>query len=136
MSDKIQISRKNVKGEDGYKTFSIRLKKQTVSALDKIAYESNRSRNEIISIFLSYSVEHYTWREFINMIICRNFRQLRGQRNWSFKKLSQVSGINENILINIENGKDFGTQYLIKLCRVYDIKPCDIFLPIAASAKK
>ncbi|MDD5016750.1 MAG: ribbon-helix-helix protein, CopG family [Eubacteriales bacterium] len=59
-SNRIQIPKKeNVKGEDGYKTFSIRIKEETVAALDKIANESNRSRNELINIFLEYGIENY-----------------------------------------------------------------------------
>lgn len=47
------------KGEDGYKTFSVRIKEETVTALDKIVFESNRSRNELINIFLEYGVKNY-----------------------------------------------------------------------------
>lgn len=58
--DKIQIPKKaSPKGEDGYKTFSIRLKAETVAALDKIARESNRSRNELINLFLEYGTANY-----------------------------------------------------------------------------
>jgi len=57
--DRIQIQKKaDLKGEDGYKTFSIRIKEETVAALEKIASESNRSRNELINIFLEYGVEN------------------------------------------------------------------------------
>ena len=53
----IQISKKGrIKGEDGYKIFSIRIKDETVAALDKIANESNRSRNELVNLILEYGV--------------------------------------------------------------------------------
>jgi len=53
---KIIISKKsNLKGEDGYKTFSIRIKDTTVKQLDEIAKETNRSRNELINIFLEFA---------------------------------------------------------------------------------
>jgi len=56
---KIVISKKsNLKGEDGYKTFSIRIKEDTVKKLDNIAVKTNRSRNEIINIFLEFAVEN------------------------------------------------------------------------------
>jgi len=59
-NNRIQIPKKEyTKGEDGYKTFSIRVKEETVTALDKIASESNRSRNELINIFLEYGVKNY-----------------------------------------------------------------------------
>ncbi len=58
-NNRIPISKKeHAKGEDGYKTFSIRIKEETVAALDAIANKSNRSRNELINIFLDYGVEH------------------------------------------------------------------------------
>lgn len=43
MSKKLQISKRSaLKGEDGYKTFSIRIKDTTVERLDQIANETNR----------------------------------------------------------------------------------------------
>lgn len=59
MSKKLQISkRSNLKGEDGYKTFSIRIKDETVERLEKIAAEANRSRNEIINIILDFGIDN------------------------------------------------------------------------------
>ena len=59
-NEKIQISKKeNIRGEDGYKTFSVRIKEETVAELDKIANKSNRSRNELINIFLQYGVKNH-----------------------------------------------------------------------------
>ena len=53
----IIVSKKsNLKGEDGHKTFSIRIKDNTVEQLDGIAKETNRSRNEIINMFLEFAV--------------------------------------------------------------------------------
>ncbi|MBQ8227382.1 MAG: CopG family transcriptional regulator [Clostridia bacterium] len=46
------------KGEDGYKTFSIRIKDETVSNLDDLAKETNRSRNELINILLDYAMDN------------------------------------------------------------------------------
>ncbi len=60
MEGKIQISRKDkIKGEDGYKIFSIRIKEETVGKLDEIAALSNRSRNELINMFLDYGVKNF-----------------------------------------------------------------------------
>lgn len=59
MSKKLKISkRSNLKGEDGYKTFSIRIKDETVERLEKIAAEANRSRNEIINIILDFGIDN------------------------------------------------------------------------------
>lgn len=45
------------KGEDGYKTFSIRIKEDTVEKIDRIVKQTGRTRNELIGIFLDYAVE-------------------------------------------------------------------------------
>lgn len=58
MKDKLIISKKSFKGEDGYKTFSIRIKDETVVRLDVLSKESNRSRNELINILLDYAIEN------------------------------------------------------------------------------
>lgn len=59
MNNKIKISRRpNSKGEDGYRTFSVRIKEETVNKLDKISKETNRSRNELINILLDYGVDN------------------------------------------------------------------------------
>ena len=55
MNEKLIIKRK-VLGEDGYKTFSVRIKDTTVTNLDKLAEKSNRSRNELINILLDYAL--------------------------------------------------------------------------------
>ena len=60
-NERLQITKKNQikpKGDDGYKTFSIRVKEETVKKLDEIAMKTNRSRNELIGIFLEYSIEN------------------------------------------------------------------------------
>lgn len=58
MKEKLIIKKKGLKGEDGYKTFSIRIKEETVESLDRIAKETNRSRNELIGIFLDYAISN------------------------------------------------------------------------------
>ncbi len=58
MKEKLIIKKKSLKGEDGYKTFSIRIKEETVAELEKIAKESNRSRNDIINILLDYAIDN------------------------------------------------------------------------------
>lgn len=56
--EKLVISKKPLKGEDGYKTFSIRVKDETVEALERIVTDTNRSRNEIINILLDYAIKY------------------------------------------------------------------------------
>lgn len=59
MSEKLQISKRTaLKGEDGYKTFSIRIKDETVERLDQIANKTNRYRNEIINMMLEFGIEN------------------------------------------------------------------------------
>lgn len=59
MAKKLQISKRSaIKGDDGYKIFSIRIKDETVERLDKIADETNRSRNDIISLMLDFGINN------------------------------------------------------------------------------
>ena len=56
--NKLRITPKLPKGEDGYKTFSIRIKNETAGRLDQLALYSGRSRNELIDILLEYAIEN------------------------------------------------------------------------------
>lgn len=58
MEEKLIINKKNLKGEDGYKTFSVRIKEDTVAKLNKLSEETNRSRNELINILLDYAIDN------------------------------------------------------------------------------
>ncbi len=58
MDDKLIINKKNLKGEDGYKTFSVRIKEDTVIKLNNLSEETNRSRNELINILLDYAIDN------------------------------------------------------------------------------
>ena len=46
------------RGDDGHRVISVRLKEETVSALDRIAGENNYSRNELINIMLEYGAKN------------------------------------------------------------------------------
>ena len=56
MEEKLIIKKKTLKGEDGYKTFSIRIKDETVQNLDELSKATNRSINELINILLDYAI--------------------------------------------------------------------------------
>ncbi len=56
MNDKLIINKKNLKGDDGYKIFSVRIKDDTINKLNSLAKETNRSRNELINILLEYAI--------------------------------------------------------------------------------
>ena len=58
MEDKLVIKKKALKGEDGYKTFSIRIKDETVKKLDVLVSDTNRSRNELINLLLDYAIKN------------------------------------------------------------------------------
>lgn len=56
MSDStLKIKRR---GDDGYKVISVRIKEDTLEALDKLAAETNYSRNELINLILRHGAEH------------------------------------------------------------------------------
>lgn len=56
--DELVLRPKRVRGEDGCRTFSVRVKEDTVAKLDAIASRTGHSRNELIGIFLEYAAEH------------------------------------------------------------------------------
>ena len=59
MSKKLQISKlSGIKGDDGYKVFSVRVKEETVKQLDDIAKKTCRSRNELINMMLEFGIEN------------------------------------------------------------------------------
>ncbi len=58
MADKdLIVKPKHAKGDDGYKTFSIRIKEETVAKIDEVSEKTGRSRNELIGLFLDYAVD-------------------------------------------------------------------------------
>ncbi|MGN0342900.1 MAG: CopG family transcriptional regulator [Roseburia sp.] len=61
--DKLIIRPKKYKGNDGYKTFSIRIKEELVESIDLISSQTGHSRNELIGIFLEYAINHCTIEE-------------------------------------------------------------------------
>lgn len=46
------------RGEDGNKIISVRIKEDTLELLDKVAAETNYSRNELINIILRHGLEN------------------------------------------------------------------------------
>lgn len=59
MSDDILVIKpQKLRGNDGYKTFSIRIKEETVNKIDSISNQTGHSRNKLIGIFLEFATEH------------------------------------------------------------------------------
>lgn len=46
------------RGEDGNKIITVRIKEETLAQLDRLAGETNYSRNELINIILSHGVKN------------------------------------------------------------------------------
>ena len=46
------------RGEDGNKVITVRIKEDLLSEIDRLANESNYSRNELINIILSHGVKN------------------------------------------------------------------------------
>ena len=55
--EKLVLYPKRAKGDDGYKTFSVRLREDIVEKLDNISAQTGHSRNELIGIFLEYAAD-------------------------------------------------------------------------------
>lgn len=55
--DKLILKSKRARGDDGYKTFSIRIKEETVLGIDEVSAKTGHSRNELIGIFLEYALK-------------------------------------------------------------------------------
>lgn len=54
----ITIKKKNnLKGNDGYKIISVRMKEEMVDKLDSLSTKTNRSRNELINILLKSAID-------------------------------------------------------------------------------
>lgn len=46
------------RGEDGYRVISVRIREDTLQELERIAAETNYSRNELINIILRHGVQN------------------------------------------------------------------------------
>lgn len=64
MAKKLEITKKsNLKGDDSYKTFSVRIKEETVRHLETISEQTNRSRNELINMMLEFGIKNCEIKE-------------------------------------------------------------------------
>lgn len=46
------------RGEDGNRVITVRIREDTLAALDKLAAETNYSRNELINLILAHGVDN------------------------------------------------------------------------------
>lgn len=57
MAKEIKITKKTArKGDDGYKIVSVRMKDETITKLDDLSAQTNRSRNELINLLLEAAI--------------------------------------------------------------------------------
>ena len=54
---KIDNPSETSQGDDGYKTFSVRIREDVVQRIDEISAQTGRSRNELIDILLEFSLD-------------------------------------------------------------------------------
>ena len=46
------------RGEDGNRVITVRIREETLAALDRLAAETNYSRNELINLILAHGLEN------------------------------------------------------------------------------
>ena len=46
------------RGEDGNRIITVRIREDTLAELDRLAAESNRSRNELINLILAHGMKN------------------------------------------------------------------------------
>ena len=57
MSNKLLITKK-LRGDDGYRVFSVRIRSEILDKINDLADETGRTRNELIAILLEFALEH------------------------------------------------------------------------------
>ena len=58
MDKEIKITKKTPRrGDEGYKIVSVRMKEEMLERLDRLAAQTNRSRNELINLLLDSAME-------------------------------------------------------------------------------
>lgn len=58
MDKEIKITKNTPRrGDDGYKIVSVRMKEEMLDRLDRLAAQTNRSRNELINLLLDSAIE-------------------------------------------------------------------------------
>ncbi|MEG2233273.1 MAG: CopG family transcriptional regulator [Oscillospiraceae bacterium] len=56
--NKLTITAKPPKGEDGYRTFSIRIREETKARPEELSAKSGRTRNELIGTLLEFTLDN------------------------------------------------------------------------------
>ncbi len=58
-NDKLLITPRPPKGEEKFRTFSVRIRDDTVAAIEGISLKTGRTRNELIGTLLDYALKNY-----------------------------------------------------------------------------
>lgn len=61
--NKLVLEGKHLRGEDGSKIISVRMKEELLSRMEEVAEKTGRSRNELFSIFVRYALENCVIKE-------------------------------------------------------------------------
>lgn len=56
--DLLVLKPKKLRGDDGFKVFSIRIRDEIVANLDDLSTQSGHSRNELIGTLLEFAIKH------------------------------------------------------------------------------
>lgn len=59
-NEKLIIHPKRPKGDDGYRTFSIRIREEALAQINQISQQTGHSRNELICRLLDFALERCT----------------------------------------------------------------------------
>ena len=58
MNEKLVITKKNPRGVDGYKIFSIRIRDDTLDRINFLSEQTGRTRNELIGTLLEFALDN------------------------------------------------------------------------------
>lgn len=61
--NKLVLKSKRLRGEDGSKVISIRMKDGLIAKMDEIASQTGRSRNELFSVLIEYALDNCVIRD-------------------------------------------------------------------------
>lgn len=53
----IEVPKNKLKGEDGYKVFSVRVPRELLQQIDDLTSKTELSRNEVINILLNEAIQ-------------------------------------------------------------------------------
>ena len=63
MKEKLVITKKNPRGVDGYKIFSIRIRDDTLDRINFLSEQTGRTRNELIGTILEFALDNCEVKE-------------------------------------------------------------------------